>query len=149
LQKVYSDPMKAEFTDENNKQETFWMGTYGIGVSRMVQAIVEQNYDDKGIIWPKALAPYEVVVVPAGKKMLDEAKKIYNKLSESLGANNIILDDRGKNFGEAISDAELIGYPVQVVVGRSWSNDEKLEVKYRDGREGGDMVIGELVESLG
>lgn len=138
LQKVYSQPMAATYMNEAGERVPFWMGCYGIGVSRMVQAIVEQNYDNKGIVWPWPMAPYQIVIVPANHHMLGEARGIYQTLCFSLGSDEIMLDDRGLRFGEAITDAELIGYPVQIVVGRAWKDGRELEVRLRDQRDKGE-----------
>jgi prolyl-tRNA synthetase len=137
LQQVYSDPMGAVYTDPDGNDVPYWMGCYGIGVSRMVQAIAEQHYDERGIIWPMAMAPYKMVVIPVNPKMLGEARIIYSRLAAEFGEDNVMLDDRGERFGVAITDAELIGYPIQLVVGRSWDSNKELEVRLRDQRDNG------------
>ena len=130
LQQVYSRPMRATYKTEGGQEVPYWMGCYGIGVSRMVQAIVEQRNDEKGIIWPIQLAPFHVVIVPAGIKSLPAAEKIYQELCAHCEVD-VMLDDRGERFGVTITDAELIGYPIQVIVGKRFDDDGTLEVRMR------------------
>jgi len=131
LQTVYSEKMLATYLDQSNNSQPFWMGCYGIGISRIVQAIVEQNYDDRGPIWPMHLAPYKVCIIAAKESGMDDAEKIYNQLVES--GFECVFDDRGKiRMGEKLTDAELRGWPLTVVVGRSWDDHRKLEVRWRD-----------------
>lgn len=147
LQQAYSAPMKAVFKDGSGKEVPFWMGCYGIGVSRMVQAIVEQRNDEHGIVWPAQLAPYHAVVVPAGAKFLANGTAVYEKMLSVVGLE-VVLDDREERFGVAITDAELIGYPVQVIVGKRFAEEGKLEVRYRDGRSGPLLIDLEELLSL-
>ena len=147
LQQTYSASMKAVFKDELGKEVPFWMGCYGIGVSRMVQAIVEQRHDERGIMWPAQLAPYHVVIVPAGVKFLSQATEVYDKLASVAGLE-VMLDDRGERFGVAMTDAELIGYPIQVIVGKRFVEDGKLEVRYRDGKSEPRLVDLEVLLCL-
>ena len=140
LQQVYSQPMGATFVNQDDKPVPFWMGCYGIGVSRIVQAIVEQRYDDKGICWPVQLAPYEIVVAPASKRQLSVAEEVYTKISRAF-PGEVMFDDRGARFGVMAADADLIGYPLRVVVGRDWDDSsQEIEVTIRDanGHNGSD-----------
>lgn len=131
LQQSYSKKMDATFVDSNSSQIPFWMGCYGIGVSRIVQAAVEQHNDSRGILWPWAITPFHVVVIPVTpQKHLAVAQEIYAELKEA--GFRVLLDDRDARIGEKFTDAELLGWPVQVIVGRSWENDHKLEVRVRD-----------------
>jgi len=132
LQQVYSRPMKATFKDNSNEAIPYWMGCYGIGVSRIIQAIVEQNYDDRGIIWPFALAPFKVIVIPVKPENDRTARDAYNTIREA--GIDTVLDDRDVRIGEKLTDAELQGWPIQVVVGRSWESEQKVEVRWRDTR---------------
>lgn len=134
LQQVYSAPMNAVFADKDGQLIPFWMGCYGIGVSRIVQAIVEQHYDEKGLIWPIDLAPFEMTVIPTNKRMIDDAKQVYDELNRHF-PGEVMLDDLGRSFGASMTDAELIGYPFQLIVGRNWTEERKLEVKIRDQRK--------------
>jgi len=131
LQQSYSLPMQATFLNQEGKLVPFWMGCYGIGVSRIVQAIVEQNNDERGIIWPIMVAPFQVVVIPVNvQDNLQAAEEIYSHI---LGQDlDVLLDDRPARIGEKLTDAELLGFPVQVIVGRSWQKSGKLEVKLRN-----------------
>ncbi|RAK97062.1 putative proline--tRNA ligase AIM10 [Aspergillus ibericus CBS 121593] len=107
------------------------MGCHGIGVSRMISAVADSLADSKGLNWPRAIAPYEVIVVP-GKGLEEEAERIYDVLtSEPTAALDVILDDRDKQMGWKLGDADLIGYPVIVVVGKGWKKQRTLEVQCR------------------
>src|SRR3989338_6179561 len=133
LQQTYSTPMNAVFTSADGTRVPFWMGCYGIGVSRIIQATVEQHNDERGIIWPWALAPFHVSIMPsAPEKYLADAESLHSRL-EDLGFR-VIFDDRDLRIGERFNDAELLGWPVQVVVGRTWEERQKLEVRLRDER---------------
>ncbi len=130
LQQAYSEPMGATFIAADGEQVPFWMGCYGIGVSRIMQAAVEQHNDDRGIIWPWTLAPFHIVVIPVNpNKHLVDAESIYNQLREE--GFRVLLDDRDARLGEKLTDAELLGWPLQVLIGRSWENDRKLEIRQR------------------
>ncbi|KAK2761553.1 hypothetical protein FQN54_001381 [Arachnomyces sp. PD_36] len=107
------------------------MGCHGIGVSRMISAVADCLSDSKGLNWPRAMAPYEVVVVPT-KGLEQEAEYAYDALTSEKGApQDTILDDRKKELGWKLGDADLIGYPVIVVVGKGWKREKKLEVQCR------------------
>jgi prolyl-tRNA synthetase len=128
----YSKSMKATFLDENGKAKEFVMGCYGIGVTRIVAASIEQNNDENGIIWPMAIAPYEVVVSPVNvkyKEGFDYASELYEKLKTA--GIDVILDDRDISPGVKFKDADLIGFPVRVVVGEKNFKDGKVELKMR------------------
>ena len=116
----YSEPLNATFLDENGKSKPFIMGTYGIGVSRLVAAIIEQSHDDRGCVWPKSVAPFMVDIVVSNVKDTDQfefAKTLYDDL---LNANvEVILDDRDERFGFKMKDFELIGFPYCVIVGKN------------------------------
>jgi prolyl-tRNA synthetase len=122
---TYSSTLKAEFLDENGKAQPFIMGTYGMGVSRLVAAVVEQHHDDNGCIWTKATAPYMVNIMVSNIK--DEAQvalgeKLYGQLQESNV--EVMLDDRKERFGFKMKDAELIGFPYTVIIGKELVNGE-------------------------
>jgi prolyl-tRNA synthetase len=120
---VYSEPLKAEFLNEHGKAEPFVMGTYGMGVSRLIAAVIEQHHDDKGCIWTRATAPYLVNIMVSNIK--DEAQMA---LGESLYASlrvagvETIIDDRKERFGFKMKDAELVGYPLTVIIGKELAN---------------------------
>jgi prolyl-tRNA synthetase len=128
----YSEPLEATFQDEDGSLKPMVMGSYGIGISRVMAAVVEQYHDDDGIRWPKALAPFEVVVILANaddEAVRTEAERIYAE----LGARGIevALDDRAERAGVKFADADLIGYPVQVVVGKKGLERGEAEFKLR------------------
>jgi len=120
---TYSEALKAEFLDENGKAQPFIMGTYGMGVSRLVAAVVEQHHDDNGCKWTKATAPYMVNIMISNIK--DEAQvelgeKLYGQLQEA--GVEVMLDDRKERFGFKMKDAELIGFPYTVIIGKELAN---------------------------
>ena len=128
---VYSEPMNATFLDENGKAKPFIMGCYGIGVSRLIAAAIEQNHDEKGIIWPKEIAPFVVDIIVGDVKKEEQltfAEDLYDKLT-SAGVK-VILDDRAERFGPKIADFELVGFPVGVIVGKKLK-DGKVEIRDR------------------
>lgn len=116
----YSAPMEARYLDKNGKTQNFIMGTYGIGVSRLISAIIEQHSDEKGCILPSSVAPYQVDVIVSNVKDVaqsEAATKIYDEL-KSLGIR-VIMDDRDERYGFKMSDFELLGFPYAVVVGKN------------------------------
>ncbi|PHS57825.1 MAG: proline--tRNA ligase [Sulfurimonas sp.] len=120
---TYSEALKAEYLDENGRTRHFIMGTYGMGVSRLVAAIIEQNHDDNGCIWTKETAPYMLNIMISNIKeesQVDLAEQLYIKFSE---ANvEVMLDDRKERFGFKMKDAELIGFPYTVIIGKELAN---------------------------
>jgi len=128
----YSEALHATFLDENGKEKPLVMGCYGIGVSRTMAAAIEQNNDEHGIIWPAAIAPYQVLVVPINAK--DEQQM---KLAEALYAElqaakiEVVLDDRKERAGVKFKDADLIGYPIRITIGPKAVEEDQLEVKIR------------------
>ena len=136
LGRVYADAMNANVLDQEGKARSLFMGCYGIGVSRLVAAAIEQNNDDKGIIWPDAIAPYEVNIVAIGFDKNEEIAKaaidLYNQLF-SMGYE-VMLDDRKDGYGTKIKDAELIGIPISVIVGKQYLQNNEVELKHRGGQ---------------
>jgi prolyl-tRNA synthetase len=116
--KKYSVPMDATFLDENGKPQPFEMGCYGIGVTRILGAAIEQNHDERGMIWPSAIAPFECVVCPIGMDRSADVRAAAERLHDELAARGIdvVLDDRGERPGAMFADWELIGVPVRVVL---------------------------------
>lgn len=144
----YSEAMGAKFMDEDGKPKPLVMGCYGVGVSRLAQAAVEQSYDDNGIIWPVAIAPYHVVIVVPNIK--DETQMAAaEKLYEDLNAAGVeaILDDRKERAGVKFKDAELIGVPFRVVTGKSLK-DGKVEVVKRKEGDRQDLPLEDVVATL-
>jgi prolyl-tRNA synthetase len=136
LGRVYADAMNANVLDQEGKARSLFMGCYGIGVSRLVAAAIEQNNDDKGIIWPDSIAPYEVNIVAIGFDKNEEIAKaaidLYNQLL-SMGYE-AMLDDRKDGYGTKMKDAELIGVPINVIIGKQYLQNNEIELKHRDGQ---------------
>jgi prolyl-tRNA synthetase len=129
----YSEDMKATYLDEAGKPQLMQMGCYGIGVTRILGAAIEQNFDDKGIIWPAAIAPFEVVLCPMGYDRSEAVKAETDKLYAALQAAgvDVIVDDRGERPGVMFADWELIGVPHRIVIGERGLKDGKLEYQGR------------------
>ena len=128
----YSEALKATYLDESGKPKPMQMGCYGVGVSRTMAAAVEQYNDENGIIWPAAIAPYHVLVVPVNNKdqeSLHKAEEIYTQLQKA--GVEVIIDDRNERPGVKFKDADLIGYPLRIVVGPKTISTGSLEVKIR------------------
>mgnify|MGYP004679836149 FL=1 len=144
----YSKPMNAVYTDINGKTHPYVMGCYGIGISRTAAAAVEAHYDEHGIKWPIAIAPYHVVIVPVNIK--DELQmKVANEMYEKLQSAGIevVLDDRDERAGVKFKDADLIGFPYRVTVGKT-INDGFVEFKVRETDEQEKFTPQEAVEKL-
>jgi len=129
----YSVPMNATFLDEDGKPKPFEMGCYGIGITRLPAAAIEQNNDERGIIWPDAIAPFTVVVCPIGMDRSAEVKAAAEKLHDELAAGgvDVILDDRGERPGAMFADWELIGVPHRVVISDRGLKEGQLEYQHR------------------
>ena len=149
----YSEALSARFLDENEQLHPIIMGCYGIGINRIIAGLVETSHDEAGIIWPVALAPYEVEIVPLN--VADEAtRRLAGRLHQRLAAAGIevLLDDRGVRAGVKFKDADLVGFPLRVVLGPRSLKEGKLEIKWRweaDAEsidlEEADQAIAELV----
>jgi prolyl-tRNA synthetase len=132
----YSEPLDARYLDETGAEQAIWMGSYGIGPARIVAAAVEQFADEKGISWPRSLAPFAVHLVALGKTGTperDAADRLYDTLRE--GGVEVIYDDRDIGTGEKFADAELLGCPLRLTVGRRSLESGEVEVQIRRGRE--------------
>jgi prolyl-tRNA synthetase len=125
--------MGATYLDEAGKPAPLQMGCYGIGVTRILGAAIEQNYDDKGIVWPDAIAPFELVLCPMGYDRSELVKEQTDKLYADLQAAgvDVILDDRGLRPGAMFADWELIGVPHRVVIGERGLKEGNLEYQGR------------------
>ena len=130
---VYSAPMKATFLDENGKPQLMEMGCYGIGVTRLLGAAIEQHHDDKGIIWPDAIAPFEVVICPLGYDRNEAVKAAADHLYAELveAGIDVVLDDRGERPGVMFADWELIGVPHRITVGDRGLKENNVEYQHR------------------
>jgi prolyl-tRNA synthetase len=129
LGKKYSEKMKATFLDAQGKAQNFEMGCYGIGVTRTVQACIEQNHDQDGIIWPKAIAPFHVHICLLDVKD-EKAQKVVQQMESQLEANghDVFIDDRDERPGVKFKDADLLGMPVRIVVGKKGLDNNEVEV---------------------
>jgi prolyl-tRNA synthetase len=132
----YSEKMQAKYLGEDGKEKPYIMGCYGIGVSRIAGAVIEQNHDQFGIKWPMSISPYQVAVVPVNikeKAQKDAAEKIYNDLAKA--GVEVILDDRDASIGVKLKDIDLMGFPIKVIIGPKSLAENKIEIKLRsDGK---------------
>ncbi|MCX7892395.1 MAG: proline--tRNA ligase [Burkholderiales bacterium] len=133
LRTKYSEAMKATYLDENGRQQPFEMGCYGIGVTRIVGAAIEQNHDERGIIWPEPMAPFRVALVPVGYHRSPAVREAADRLHDALEAAGVevLLDDRDERPGVMFADMELIGIPHRVVVGERGLKDGNIEYQGR------------------
>ncbi|MDU7890385.1 MAG: proline--tRNA ligase [Finegoldia magna] len=148
LGQKYSKSMNATFLDENGKEQFFWMGSYGIGVTRSVSAIVEQNHDDKGMIWPLVVAPYHVIITVVNTKNEEQntlAEKLYEKLL--LQGVEVLLDDRKERVGVKFNDRDLIGIPLRITVGKK-ADEDIVEFSERKTLENVEMSSTEAYEKV-
>ena len=146
----YSEAMKATVLDEQGRNVTMIMGCYGIGVSRVVGAAIEQHNDDKGIVWPVGIAPFQVVLVPMqyhrSQRVREETERLYQEL-QNVGID-VLLDDRDARPGVMFADAELIGIPHRVVVGERGIDDGKVEYRGRRDTDNTMIARAEIVPFL-
>jgi prolyl-tRNA synthetase len=146
LGRKFAEALDLKVLDANGKQVVVTMGSYGIGVSRAVAAIAEQSHDDKGLIWPRSVAPIDVHVVAMGKdNQLPEAERIATEL-EAAGVS-VLLDDRGASFGVAFKDAELLGTPTVLVVGKGLADGE-VELRNRQSGDIRKVPVAEAVAEV-
>ncbi|MEL7596931.1 MAG: proline--tRNA ligase [Clostridiaceae bacterium] len=144
----YSESMGAVFSDEDGKSKPLIMGCYGIGVNRTMASIIEQHHDENGIVWPLAVAPYHVIVIPAVSKneeQMKAAEELYNSLKE-IGVE-VLLDDRNERAGVKFKDADLIGIPMRITVGRMVS-EGKVEFKIRSNSEVEEIEISSVIDKV-
>lgn len=139
----YSEAMNATVLNNQGREQTLTMGCYGIGVSRTLSAIIEQHHDENGIIWPKAVTPYDIHVISVNPKKEDQrelADQIYNQFNDDY---KVLYDDRQERAGVKFNDADLIGLPLRIVVGKN-ASDGIVEVKRRDNGEKEDVHVDDL-----
>jgi prolyl-tRNA synthetase len=150
LGRKYSEAMQATVLDEQGKEITMVMGCYGIGVSRIVAAAIEQNHDDSGIIWPDAIAPFQVALLPMNMKKSQRVREAAEALYADMTAAGIdvLLDDRAVRPGVMFSDMELIGIPHRVVVGEKNLDQQRVEYKARRTGESLDVNRSEIIAFL-
>ena len=141
----YSEAMGAKFIDEKGEEHPIIMGSYGIGVDRIMACFIEQHHDDKGIIWEKPLAPFDVHLIALNMKnelVAETSEKIYNELQQN--GIKVLFDDRDAAAGFKFNDADLIGMPIQIVIGEKKLKENKCEVKIRKTGERFDVEVEEL-----
>ncbi|PIY84063.1 MAG: proline--tRNA ligase, partial [Candidatus Omnitrophica bacterium CG_4_10_14_0_8_um_filter_43_18] len=144
----YSKALGANFSDENGKENPIIMGCYGIGINRILAAAIEENHDKEGIIWPKAIAPYQVIVIPtntADEKINKAANDIYDKLIKE--GVEVIIDDRDERAGVKFKDADLIGVPTHVIIGKGLT-DGKIEIKDRKTKETQQVLVKDVIKAI-
>ena len=145
----YSEAMGATFTDEDGREKPFLMGCYGIGVSRTLAAVVEQHHDEHGISWPVSVAPYEVEVIP-----LDVCDDLVWPVAERLATGlvdagvEVVVDDRKERPGVKFNDADLMGFPFQVVCGKKAIRDGNVELKLRATGERLELPLAAAVRAV-
>ena len=150
LRTKYSEALSATFLDENGKAQTMEMGCYGIGVSRVVAAAIEQNHDDRGIIWPESMAPFTVVITPIGYHKSGQVKQAADGLYQELTAAgvDVLLDDRDERPGVMFADAELVGIPHRVTLGERGLKDGMAEYLPRCESSARNVPLSEISKLL-
>ncbi len=150
LGKKYSETMKATVLDENGQSATLTMGCYGIGVSRVVAAAIEQNHDQRGIIWPEAIAPFQIALVPIGmhksERLAAAAEQMYNELQAA--GYEVLFDDRKERPGVIFADVDLMGIPHRIVLSERGLDAGTIEYKGRRDEQTSDVAIAELTTFL-
>ena len=145
----YSEAMRCNFLDAEGKENPMIMGCYGLGVGRTVAAAIEQNHDDKGIIWPLPLAPYEVVLVMLNSdkpEVVEASEGLYTQLKEA--GIDVLFDDRPERPGVKFNDMDLIGFPVRIVAGARGLAEGNIELSLRSGGEKTLVPITDMVETV-
>ncbi|MED5618061.1 proline--tRNA ligase [Ideonella sp. BN130291] len=147
----YSKDMNATYLDENGKPQLLQMGCFGIGVTRILGAAIEQNHDERGIVWPAAIAPFTVVVCPIGYDRNADVKAAADRLHDELAASGIdvMLDDRGERPGAMFADWELVGVPHRVVISDRGLKEGKLEYQGRRDAQATSVAVGDIVSFVG
>ncbi|MDT8281718.1 MAG: proline--tRNA ligase, partial [Gammaproteobacteria bacterium] len=146
----YSAAMNATVLDENGKATVMTMGCYGIGVSRIVAAAIEQNHDENGIIWPQGLAPFDVAIAPINMQKSEDVSAAAIKLHDELTAAglDVLLYDKKTRLGGMLADLDLIGIPHRIVIGDRGLQENKVEYKKRDVAESQEIAIDDIVDFL-
>ncbi len=146
----YSEALEANFLDPDGRSQPFHMGCYGIGITRIVAAAIEQSHDERGIIWPGPLAPFDVCIVPIGlKKSQDVAQAVETLYTDLQNAGfEVLLDDRDERPGVMFSEMDLIGIPHRIVVGERGLKNGNVEYRHRSENDSVDYPLNELVETL-
>jgi prolyl-tRNA synthetase len=145
----YSSAMKAVFTDHNGKEDTMVMGCYGIGVGRTAAAAIEQNNDERGIVWPRNLAPFQVIIIPVNYSkddLKDACDTLYARLQEA--GIETLLDDRSDRLGVKLKDADLMGIPMQIIIGPKNLSAGQVEIKVRKTNESNLHPYPQVIEDI-
>lgn len=150
LRTKYAQAMNATYLDENGQSQVMEMGCYGIGVSRIVGAAIEQGSDEKGIIFPLSMAPFELVICPIGMDKSELVKNTANQLYEycKKAGMDVLLDDRGERPGVMFAESDLIGIPHRIVVGERGLAEGKVEYKARNAVEAQNLLVTEVIEFI-
>ena len=150
LGKKYSAAMNASVLDENGKAIVMTMGCYGIGITRIVAAAIEQNNDENGIIWPTSMAPFDVAIAPINMQNSEDVRNTALRLHDELTAKglDVLLYDEKARLGGMLADLDLIGIPNRIVIGDRGLKENKVEYKKRDAAESQDIAVDEVVEFL-
>ena len=145
----YSSAMKAVFLDQHGKENAMIMGCYGIGVGRTAAAAIEQNNDERGIIWPRNLAPFQVIVIPvnySNSDLKNACDTMYNRLQEA--GIETLLDDRSDRLGVKLKDADLMGIPLQIIIGPKNLSAGQVEIKVRKTNESDLHPYPQVIEDI-
>ncbi|OFW71172.1 MAG: proline--tRNA ligase [Actinobacteria bacterium RBG_16_68_12] len=143
----YSEPLGATFLDEDGKEKPLQGGSYGIGPGRVIAASVEQSHDENGVVWPRAIAPYDIHVLAlhaGADEVLAEAERVAAALDE--GGHDVLLDDRDERPGEKFADADLIGCPLRVTVGKKTLDDGAVDVRGREAADDHRIAVADVVK---
>lgn len=146
----YSEALGANFLDKDGKEKPIIMGSYGIGVERIIACFIEQNYDDNGIIWKKALTPYHAHIIPLNFLKFDNVKETAERLYGELqdAGFDVLFDDRDESPGIKFNDADLLGLPIQIIVGKKNVEKGNVEIKYRETGERDIVEIKEILQKV-
>jgi prolyl-tRNA synthetase len=146
----YSESMNAVYLDEKGQSQAMVMGCYGIGVTRLLGAAIEQRFDDRGIMWPVSIAPFQVVLCPMAYNRSDMVREASDKLYQDLlsAGIEVILDDRGERPGAMFADWELIGVPYRVVIGERGLKEGQLEFQARTDSEASEIPVGDVAKKV-
>jgi prolyl-tRNA synthetase len=144
----YTKPHKANYVDEDGREKVIWMGAYGIGIDRAIATIIEVYHDDKGIIWPKEISPFNIhlITIENNKKVKDAAEKLYDKLTKS--GLDVLYDDRDLTPGTKFADADIIGIPLRLVVSDKTLKNGSVEIKERNSKEIKLVKIGGVLKHV-
>jgi prolyl-tRNA synthetase len=146
LKTKFSEPFNLTFADKNDEQKLVIMGTYGIGLPRLMGTVVEINHDEKGIVWPKSIAPFQIHLISIGSDNDKTSEKIYNELT--LHGWEVLWDDRNESVGMKFNDADLIGIPVRLVVSNNLTQQKSVEIKLRIQKEAKIIKSDSLEQNL-